>query len=56
MYSLISIVSRIREASRHLLRELDSLSLALAGTQDLKPSAVHAVMEIGYAHQLQARY
>ena len=48
MYSPNNVVSQIREASRLLPRELDFMSLTIAGTQDLKPSAVHAVMEIGY--------
>lgn len=36
----------IRDASRHLVRELGFMGSTLAGT-DLPPSAVHALIEIG---------
>ena len=49
-----SVVSQIREASRLLLGDLDFMSLTLAGTQNLKPSAVQAVMEIGYCTSITA--
>ncbi len=39
----------IRDASRHLVRELGFMGNTLAGT-DLPPSAVHALIEIGDRH------
>ncbi|NWA71273.1 MarR family transcriptional regulator [Serratia proteamaculans] len=39
----------IRDASRHLVRELGLMGNTLAGT-DLPPSAVHALIEIGDRH------
>ncbi|MDW5498259.1 helix-turn-helix domain-containing GNAT family N-acetyltransferase [Pseudomonas lundensis] len=39
----------IRDASRHLVRELGFMGSTLAGT-DLPPSAVHALIEIGDRH------
>ncbi|MGO3570299.1 MAG: MarR family transcriptional regulator, partial [Serratia grimesii] len=39
----------IRDASRHLVRELGFMGSTLAET-DLPPSAVHALIEIGDRH------
>jgi hypothetical protein len=54
MYSPNNVVSQIREASRLLLGDLGFMSLTLAGTQNPKPSAVQAVMEIGYCTSISA--
>lgn len=48
------LVSRIRSASRRFVREHGFLSRTLAGT-DLSPSAVHAILEIGFNDGLTAK-
>lgn len=48
------LISNIRSSSRALVRELGFMQSTLAGT-DLSPSAVHALIEIGAATDLQAR-
>lgn len=47
-------VSRIRAASRQLVRELGFMNRTLAGT-DYSASAVHAVIEIGAAGRISAK-
>ncbi len=49
-----SLVTKVRAASRDLVRELGFMSQTLAGT-DLSASAVHAVVEIGAAGRLSAK-
>lgn len=48
------LVSKIRSASRELVRELGFMNRTVAGTR-LSPSAVHTVVEIGAAHRLTAK-
>lgn len=40
-------VDKMRAAARHIVRELGFMEKGLAGT-DLSPSAVHAIIELGY--------
>ena len=47
-------VPDLREASRHLVRELGFMNRTLAGTR-LTPSAVHAIIELGTAGELAAK-
>lgn len=47
-------VTRIRRASRDLVREFGFLNRTIAGT-DLSPSAVYALIEMGQAGSLSAK-
>ena len=49
-----NFVPDLREASRHLVRELGFMNRTLAGTR-LTPSAVHAIIEVGTAGELAAK-
>lgn len=49
-----SLTTKIRSASRDLVRELGFMNRTLAGTE-LPPSAVHAIIEIGAAGRLSAK-
>jgi DNA-binding MarR family transcriptional regulator len=49
-----TMVTKIRSASRDLVRELGFMGRTIAGT-DLPPSAVHTLVEIGAAVRLSAR-
>lgn len=48
------LVTRIRSASRELVRELGFMNRTLAGT-DLSASAVHAIIEIGASNRLKSK-
>lgn len=48
------LVSKIRSASRALVRELGFMSRTVAGTR-LSPSAVHTIVEIGASRRLTAK-
>lgn len=48
------LVSKIRSASRELVRELGFMNRTVAGTR-LSPSAVHTIVEIGAVHRLTAK-
>lgn len=50
----ITMIERIREASRRLVRELGFMEETLAGTA-LSPSGVHAIIEIGAGRVTSAR-
>lgn len=54
MRSPPSLVTKIRSASRDLVRELGFMNRTLAGT-DLPPSAVHAIIEIGAVDGFSAK-
>ena len=49
-----SLVTKIRSASRDLVRELGFMNRTLAGTE-LSPSAVHAIIEIGATGRLSSQ-
>lgn len=44
---LVPRIDKMRAAARHIVRELGFMQRGLAGT-DLSPSAVHAIIELGY--------
>lgn len=50
----IDQIDNIREHSRRLVRELGFTSRSFAGT-NMSPSAVHAILEIGYREDISAR-
>jgi DNA-binding MarR family transcriptional regulator/N-acetylglutamate synthase-like GNAT family acetyltransferase len=50
----IDQIDNIRDHSRRLVRELGFMNRSLAGT-DMSPSAVHAILEIGYREDISAR-
>ncbi len=50
----IDQIDNIRDHSRRLVREFGFMSRSVAGT-DLSPSAVHAILEIGYRENISAR-
>ena len=47
------LIQQLRQASRHMVRELGFMQSTLAAT-DYPPSAVHALLEIGQGHALTA--
>lgn len=49
-----ALVTKVRSASRDLVRELGFMSRTLAGTE-LSPSAVHAIIEINAAGRLSSK-
>lgn len=49
-----SLISKVRAASREMVRELGFMNRTIAGT-DLSASAVHAIVEIGAAGRLSAK-
>lgn len=47
-------IDKMRDASRHIVRELGFMQKGLAGTE-LSPSAVHTIIELGYGTVTNAR-